>query len=163
MPVIRPLVEADAQALLSLRLQNRTFMQPFDPVRPEEFFTLDRQRELAKNDAGMTFAILDGVDLAGTIALSNIARGPFQSANVGYWVSEKRTGRGLASRALAAMIDHAFGELDLHRLEAGTLVDNLASQRVLDKNEFERIGLARAYLEIAGAWRDHILFQRIAG
>ena len=56
-------------------------MQPFDPVRPEEFFTLNRQRELAKNDAGMTFAILDGVDLAGTIALSNIARGPFQSAN----------------------------------------------------------------------------------
>ena len=61
------------------------------------------------------------------------------------------------------MIDHAFGQLDLHRLEAGTLVDNLGSQRVLEKNDFERIGLAPGYLKIAGAWRDHILFQRIAG
>jgi ribosomal-protein-alanine N-acetyltransferase len=50
----------------------------------------------------------------------------------------------------------------MHRLEAGTLVDNVASQRVLEKNGFERIGLARAYLRIAGAWRDHILFQRVA-
>jgi ribosomal-protein-alanine N-acetyltransferase len=50
----------------------------------------------------------------------------------------------------------------MHRLEAGTLVDNVASQRVLEKNGFERIGLARAYLRIAGEWRDHILFQRVA-
>jgi ribosomal-protein-alanine N-acetyltransferase len=58
------------------------------------------------------------------------------------------------------LVDHAFAELDLHRLEAGTLVDNLASQRVLTKNGFERIGLARNYLHISGAWRDHVLFQR---
>jgi [ribosomal protein S5]-alanine N-acetyltransferase len=161
MSVIRPLVEGDAQALLALRLQNREFMQPFDPVRPEDFFTLDRQRELARNEAGTTFAILDGTEVAGTIALSNVARGPFQSANVGYGVSENRNGRGLASRALAA-VDHAFGELGLNRLEAGTLVDNVGSQRVLEKNGFERIGLARNYLEIAGARRDHIMFQRIA-
>jgi [ribosomal protein S5]-alanine N-acetyltransferase len=54
----------------------------------------------------------------------------------------------------------AFEELELHRVEAGTLVDNVASQRVLEKNGFTRIGLARRYLRIAGAWRDHILFQR---
>jgi [ribosomal protein S5]-alanine N-acetyltransferase len=56
----------------------------------------------------------------------------------------------------------AFGELALHRLEAGTLVDNLASQRVLQKNRFERYGLAKRYLFIAGEWRDHLLFERTA-
>ncbi len=61
------------------------------------------------------------------------------------------------------MIDIAFGELGLHRLQAGTLVHNTGSQKVLERNGFERIGLARAYLKIAGRWQDHILFQRISG
>ena len=47
-------------------------------------------------------------------------------------------------------------------VEAGTLVDNHASQRVLEKNGFERFGLARKLLKINGEWRDHILFERIA-
>jgi ribosomal-protein-alanine N-acetyltransferase len=109
-----------------------------------------------------SYAILDGDAIAGTISLSNVVRGAFQNANVGYWVDRARNGRGLATRALAAMVDEAFGDLALHRLEAGTLVDNVASQRVLEKNGFERIGLARRYLHIGGDWRDHVLFQRIA-
>jgi [ribosomal protein S5]-alanine N-acetyltransferase len=56
--------------------------------------------------------------------------------------------------------DVAFGELGLHRVEAGTLVDNVGSQRVLEKNRFTRIGLAPRYLHIGGAWRDHLLYQR---
>ena len=50
----------------------------------------------------------------------------------------------------------------LHRVEAATLVENLPSQRVLEKNGFERIGLARSFLRIDGEWRDFLLFQRIA-
>ena len=60
------------------------------------------------------------------------------------------------------IVEYAFGEAGLHRLEAGTLVDNVASQRVLEKNVFERFGLARRYLLIAGEWRDHVLFERVA-
>jgi ribosomal-protein-alanine N-acetyltransferase len=98
--------------------------------------------------------------LAGIVELSNIARGPFQSASLGYWVDEARRGRGLATRAVAAIVELAFHDLDLHRLEAATLVDNHASQRVLERNRFHQIGLAPRYLQIAGAWRDHVLFQR---
>jgi len=101
-------------------------------------------------------------EVAGTVSLSNVVRGPLRSANVGYWVDAKRNGRGLATRAVAAVVEHAFGTLALHRLQAGTLVDNVASQRVLEKNGFECIGLARNYLHIGGAWRDHLLFQRTA-
>jgi ribosomal-protein-alanine N-acetyltransferase len=85
-----------------------------------------------------------------------------QSANVGYWVDRGRNGRGLATRAVAEIVEIAFGETGLHRLEAATRVDNVASQRVLEKNGFERIGIARGYLLIDGEWRDHILFQRVA-
>ncbi len=85
-----------------------------------------------------------------------------QSAIVSYWVAEASAGRGLASAALAEVVPIAFGELDQHRLEAGTLVDNVRPQRVLEKNGFERFGLARRYLQIGGEWRDHVLFERIA-
>ena len=103
---------------------------------------------------------LDEDVLSGTVGLSNVVRGSFCSANLGYWVGEARTGRGLATRAVGEIVDVAFTELGLHRLEAGTLLDNVASQRVLEKNRFTRIGIAPRYLRIAGAWRDHVLFQR---
>jgi len=161
MPTIRLLREDDARALLDLRLANRAFLAPFDPVRPESFFTLATQSEIARNPDGLRFAILDGGALAGTIAQSNVSYGSFRSANVGYWVSADRNGRGLATRAVGELVEHAFRVVGLHRLEAGTLVDNVGSQRVLKKNGFEQIGLARKYLHIDGAWRDHLLFQRI--
>ncbi|MGH3421007.1 MAG: GNAT family N-acetyltransferase, partial [Streptosporangiaceae bacterium] len=53
----------------------------------------------------------------------------------------------------------AFDDLDLHRVEAGTLTHNIGSQKVLQRNGFERFGLAPSYLRIAGEWQDHILFQ----
>jgi [ribosomal protein S5]-alanine N-acetyltransferase len=159
---IRPLVPGDAEALLALRLANREFLAPFEPARRDGFFTLEAQAEIARNPDGLAFAILDEGELAGTISLSNVVYGPFRNASLGYWVDAKRNGRGLATRAVAALVEHAFGTLDLHRLQAGTLVDNVASQRVLEKNRFELVGLARNYLHIGGAWRDHLLFQRTA-
>lgn len=159
---IRPIEPEDAAELALLVVENRTFLEPFEPDREERFFTMDGQREWIENDGIQAFAILDGNRIAGTVTLSNIVHGPLQSANLGYWVAERLSGRGLATRAVGEAAAIAFGELGLHRLEAGTLVDNVPSQRVLEKNGFERIGLARRYLRIAGEWRDHLLFQRTA-
>jgi ribosomal-protein-alanine N-acetyltransferase len=96
------------------------------------------------------------------VTISNLLYGPFRSANLGFWVAQRLNGKGLATRAVGEAVEIAFGELGLHRLEAGTLVNNVASQRVLEKNRFERIGLAPRYLQIAGEWRDHLLYQRTA-
>ncbi|WP_442858654.1 hypothetical protein [Arthrobacter sp. 9V] len=46
-------------------------------------------------------------------------------------------------------------------MQAATLVHNAASQTVLKRSGFERIGVAPSYLQIAGEWQDHVLFQRI--
>ena len=167
---IRPLELADAARLATLIDADREILAVFDPVRPPSWFTEAGQRarleELEPRHAAghvHPFAILDDAgELAGTIFVNNIVRGPFQSATLGYWVSSSRTGRGLASGAVAAAVERAFGPLALHRLEAGTLVDNHASQRVLARNGFTRFGLAPRYLHIGGAWQDHILFQRTA-
>jgi len=160
--VIRRLTADDADELAALLLANRAYLAPFGPTHDERFYTVERQLERLEREDKDGFAILDDGRIAGTVSLSNIVRGPLQSANLGYWVAERVTGRGLATGAVGEVIDVAFGELGLHRLEAGTLLDNLASQRVLAKNGFEPIGIARGYLHIGGEWRDHMLFQLLA-
>lgn len=162
---IRPLRPEDGDELAKLYAANREFLAPFEPERPPEFFTGDFQRErLARQLADGThpFAILDGDSIAGTINLFHIVRESLQGGTIGYWIDQARNGRGLATQAVEDVVAYAFGDLSLHRVDAATLVDNVASQRVLEKAGFERIGLARGFLNVNGAWRDFLLFQRIA-
>jgi [ribosomal protein S5]-alanine N-acetyltransferase len=156
------LVSDDSDAVARLLRENREFLAPFEPLRDERFFTSEGQRERIETSSSTSFVIIAEGDIVGGVTISNLEYGPFRSATLGYWVAERFNGRGLATQAVGEAVDIAFGELGLHRLEAGTLVDNVASQRVLEKNGFERIGLARRYLQIAGEWRDHFLYQRTA-
>jgi ribosomal-protein-alanine N-acetyltransferase len=163
---VRVLTEDDVPALTRLLVANREFLAPWDPERPDEYFTegvqrAEARRTLERHGQG---GVLPGVVLVdgepvGRVNVNNVVRGPLLSGDLGYWVSEHVTGRGVATAAVAAMVRLAFGEAGLHRLQAGTLVHNSASQRVLRRNRFERIGFAPRYLRIAGRWQDHLLFQ----
>jgi [ribosomal protein S5]-alanine N-acetyltransferase len=164
--VIRLLTPDDAEELAALYAANRDFLAPFEPSRDDSFFTAKTQRERLERpeDANWwRWAILEGDPIVGMIALNDVIRGPLQMGNVGYWVDRAHCGRGLASAALGDLVELAFGELELHRLEAGTLPDNVASQRVLEKSGFVRFGYAKELLLINGAWRDHVLYERIKG
>jgi [ribosomal protein S5]-alanine N-acetyltransferase len=157
----------DVPVLAELVCRNRGFLAPWDPVHSEEYFTVDGQRAvvrdlLARYEQG---SVLPHVILAGTgrvvgrITLNSIVRGAHQSCSMGYWVSAADNGRGYATAAVRNVIQVAFTELGLHRIEAATLLHNTRSQRVLERNGFARIGMAPAYLNIAGRWQDHILYQ----
>jgi ribosomal-protein-alanine N-acetyltransferase len=160
--------EDDAAALAAAYARNRAHLAPWDPARPEEFYTEAGQRERTRErlalralGTALPLVLVDGEEIAGAIDLSDIVRGPFQSSMVGYWLDRAHTGRGLASAALAAVIEAARDDFGLHRIQAATLLANHASQSVLARAGFERIGVAPAYLQIAGRWQDHVLFQRI--
>jgi [ribosomal protein S5]-alanine N-acetyltransferase len=166
---IRPLAVTDAHSLAQLYSANREFLAPLEPLRPEAFYTFEGQRrhiaqltDRRSSGSAYPFVMVAGGRLVGAINLSNIVRGAFQSCNVGYWVAEAHNGQGFATVALQLVCERAFGELGLHRIEAGTLLDNHASQRVIEKNGFTRIGIAPRYLQIAGTWSDHVLFQKTA-
>jgi [ribosomal protein S5]-alanine N-acetyltransferase len=160
----------DAAVVAALVQQNRDFLAPWEPARDERYFTVEGQRErigaiLERERRGEALprVILDDQGaVQGRINLNNIVRGPFQSCTVGYWVAESANGRGLATMAVAEIKRIAFGALGLHRIEAGTLKHNSRSQRVLERNGFERFGLAPNYLMIDGRWQDHVLFQVIS-
>jgi len=97
--------------------------------------------------------------VVGMITLQSIIRGAFQSCSVGYWLAEDAQGRGLATAALREVTQVAFRELRLHRVQAETLTHNVRAQRVLERLGFTRYGVAEAYLKIAGAWQDNVLYQ----
>ena len=162
--MIKLLTPDDGPALAALYLANRDFLAPFEPKRPDSFFTADAQRTrlVRTAEAGWwRWGIYDADELVGFIALNDVVRGALQMGTLGYWVDERHTGRGLATAAVGDVVAFAFGEAGLHRVEAGTLPDNVGSQRVLEKNGFERFGYATKLLLIAGEWRDHILFERV--
>jgi [ribosomal protein S5]-alanine N-acetyltransferase len=159
----------DAVALAALLVRNRAALAPWDPVRPDSFFTAEGQRRalgdaLHLHAAGESFPGLVVVagEPAGRVNLNNVVHGAFRSADLGYWVDVARQGRGVATAAVAAVLRVAFEGLGLHRVQAGTLVHNHASRRVLAHNGFYEIGLAPRYLDIAGRWQDHVLHQVLA-
>lgn len=93
--------------------------------------------------------------LVGFIAVTNIVMGRFRSANIGYYAFQDGAGRGLMTEALGLVVRYAFGELDLHRLEAGVQPANERSIALLQKAGFRYEGFSPNYLWIDDAWRDH--------
>ncbi len=165
--LLRPVRSGDGAALARAYAENRAHLEHWEPVRSADFYTAAWQEihvrqcvEDAADGRGARFVIeaADG-SIRGRVNLNNIVRGAFRSADLGYWVDATLVRRGFASRGVALVAEYARDELRLHRLQAATLVDNDASQRVLLANRFERIGLAPRYLHIAGKWQDHLLFQ----
>ena len=163
---LRPLALADAPVLARLLHANRSFLAPTSPLRTDDYFsdagqerTIRASLEAAERGEIAPMVLVVHGEVVGTLNLNSIIRGAFQSASIGYWVSRERNGEGIASRAVALAKVVAADQLALHRLQAETLVDNVASQKVLVRNGLVRYGTAPDYLKIAGRWQEHALFQ----
>lgn len=102
-------------------------------------------------------------ELIGGATLSNIRYGASRSAHLGYWIGAPHTRRGYGAAAVHAMLDHAFDAIGLNRVEAACQPGNAASMQLLQRVGFQKEGLARGYLKINGAWRDHFIFAATAG
>ncbi|NUR98762.1 MAG: GNAT family N-acetyltransferase [Kribbellaceae bacterium] len=166
--VLRVATLDDAAAFAEAQVRNREHLRPWEPVRSERWFTtagqVDRLRSqlvrFERREVVPWFLFQDD-RVVGAMTLTDIVPGPFRSASLGYWIDAGLLGKGLATTAVRAVAEIADRELLLHRIEASTLITNEASQRVLTKCGFARIGTAPDNLHIAGAWQDCHLYQRI--
>lgn len=158
---------ADYEAWAELREASRSFLVPWEPTWPLDDLTriafrrrLRRYLREIHEDKTYPFFVFDREtgDLVGGCTLSNIRRGVAQACSLGYWAGARHARRGYISEAVQALIPYVFGTMGLHRLEAACLPANEASQGLLRKCGFVQEGLARRYLRIDGAWRDHLLF-----
>ena len=150
-----------------LRTISREHLRPWEPEWAQDELSQSMfrkrirsyQQDLQKEN-GYTFFIIYSRSntLVGSLTLSNIRRGVTQAASIGYWIGLPYIRRGYMTRAVYMVADFVFNTLHLHRLEAACLVTNKGSISVLEKNGFQREGLARKYLKINGKWQDHVLF-----
>jgi [ribosomal protein S5]-alanine N-acetyltransferase len=164
---IRELRAEDAPALADAYRRNREHLAPWDPARNESFYTDEGQAAAmvgqlasARQGLGVLWVLERDGRIVGRMNLNNIVRGVLRSASLGYWVDAEHQRRGLASGAVGFACEQAR-ERGLHRVEAGTLLHNEASQRVLDRCGFELFGIAPKHLFIDGSWQDSRLYQRI--
>jgi len=160
----------DYEQWAALRARSRDFLTPWEPVWPANDLTRVAFRSRIRqywrdidDDAAYPYFIFDaqGEVLVGALTLSSVRRGVAQTGTLGYWIGLPHARRGYMTSAVRLAVDFAFRHLGLHRVEASCLPHNRASINLLQKCGFEREGLARGYLKIAGEWRDHLLFARL--
>ncbi|WP_426455045.1 GNAT family N-acetyltransferase [Paenibacillus sp. S-38] len=163
---LRELQLKDADRLLQLEQANREFFPLFTGTRREDFYTLQGQRNRIQDllrkkqrDEAYFFGIFEPAsgELIGTITLMEVLRGALQSCFIGYMLNQAHNGQGRMSEAVRLVVGYAFGELGLHRIEAGVMPHNAGSIRVLEKAGFVQEGLARKNVNINGEWRDHLV------
>jgi len=161
----------DATRYLAYVTDNREHFAPWDPERDASYYTVEHWRRqldrvVAAWRAGTQLSLVlearDGSTdrLLGHVTFSQIVRGPFQAATLGYALDHREVGRGLMAEALGAAIDFVFSELGLHRVQANYMPTNVRSGELLRRLGFVPEGYARDYLRLAGAWRDHVLTAR---
>ena len=162
---------SDYDRWAELRASSRAHLTPWEPAWAYDDLARSmyrrRLRAYAKDirdDTAYPYFIFDGATdaLIGGITLSNVRRGSAQTASLGYWMGAPFAGQGYMHAAVETLLPAAFGLLHLHRIEAATMLSNIASIRVLEASGFTREGMASAYLKINGRWEDHLLYARIA-
>jgi len=165
--ILRPPQMRDFEQWARLRRESREFLTPWEPQWSRDHLTTRAfrnrvgwaERSIRQGDAYPLFIFRqkDG-QVVGGVTLSNLRRQPAQAATLGYWVGEVYAKQGYMTEALTAVREHAFKTLDLSRLEAACLPDNIASRRLLERCGFKYEGVAQAYLQIDGRWRNHVLY-----
>lgn len=154
----------------AVRRASMAFLEPWEPVRDGAYLTRRSfqnravwAKRSAKDRRGYNMLIFRHEDgqLVGGITLDNMQGGVSKSCTVGYWMGEEFTRQGYMTEALNASVLHAFTVLDLSRVQAGCLPENAPSRALLEKSGFKYEGVAQSYLQIAGRWRNHVLYANL--
>ena len=153
---LRDLVLSDREPFLEMVRDSRDLHRPwtYPPERADQFDDLV-SRTVRDDFACLAAVLAANGELVGIFTVSQIVRGYFQSAYLGYYANARHAGKGLMSESMALVLDHAFGPLSLHRLEANIQPGNGPSIALARGAGFRLEGYSPRYLLIGGRWRDH--------
>ncbi|HTL88671.1 MAG TPA: GNAT family N-acetyltransferase [Leptolyngbya sp.] len=164
--IIRLLQQNDTNAIVEYYCENRSFLEPFEPFRPINFYTRDFwSQQIEKSiiefsyDRSLRLFLFKKSEprkIIGAVNFTNISQGILHSCSLGYSLAENEQGNGYMNEALEVAIQFVFNDLNLHRIAANYMPHNRRSANVLRKLGFTIEGYARDYLLINGRWEDHI-------
>ncbi len=154
--LLRPLAADDESDFLAAVANSRRLHRPWvsPPCDGARFATLLDARQ-GPTGLGFVLRTADSGALAGYLELTQIVRGMFQSAYLGYYAFEGHQGRGLMREGLLLLARRAFGPMKLHRMEANVQPGNVASIALVKTCGFRKEGYSPKYLKIRGRWCDH--------
>lgn len=168
--IIKAIQATDLCKITQYFLDNRDFLAPWEPLRPDSFFTQEGWArklipliELQRHGLSYYFLIFEqgDDDIKGVITYNSIIHFPFHSCHLGYSLAEKAQGRGLMRRSLQCTNQWMFDNLNMHRLMAAYIHRNKRSAAVLKATGFVKEGEAKKYLLINDHWEDHVLTSLI--
>ena len=153
---LRVLAREDRTEFLALARESHRLHRPwtYPPERADQFDEL-YSRSRREDFLCLLACRIDDHAIAGVFTISQIVRGAFQSAYLGYYAHERHSGQGLMREALEQVLDHSFGALGLHRVEANIQPGNVRSIALARGAGFRLEGFSPRYLLIGGQWRDH--------
>ena len=126
----------------------------YPPADPSSY-----RRLLERNRAENFFALLlrrnNDDAIVGIFEFSEVVRGSFQNAYMGYWVGAPYARQGYMREGMRLALRFAFNDLRLHRVEANIQPENAPSLALVKGAGFKREGFSPRYLKIGGRWRDH--------
>ncbi|MFZ5961873.1 GNAT family N-acetyltransferase [Thalassococcus sp. BH17M4-6] len=167
---LRPPQHADYNSWTALRRQSEDFLTPWEPTWADDHLSRKAftnrvywANRSVNSGSAMPLFLVRRVDdtLLGAITLDNIRRGPAQSGTLGYWTGAPFARQGYMAEAIKAVVHHAFERMDLSRIEAACLPENVASRGLLERSGFKYEGVAQSYLQINGRWRTHVLYASL--
>lgn len=167
--MLRPLAAADWTQWTEVRVRNDDWLTPWEPLRPANLLDPTRDRDAfasrcAARDrdrqigVAYGFGVFIGPDLAGEINLNGVVRGALQTGTVGYWIDQAKAGQRYIAEGVLVVARFAFEQLHLHRLEICIVPRNTNSRRVMEVLAIREEGVAQRFLEINGAWEDHLRY-----
>src|SRR5215510_6041107 len=153
---LRPPTIEDRDEFIHLnRASVRFYRRLATPISTAQQFTNYLRRCQREDFEGLLVCKRDDKAIVGSINLSQIYRGGFQCAYLGYQVGGPFARRGYMTEALQLCLSYAFGTMKLHRLEANIQPNNTASIALAKRVGFRKEGYSPRYLKICGRWRDH--------
>lgn len=165
--ILRRLKVEESNQLLDYMQRNKSFLQEWEPLRDENYYlkeaiktTIENENKSFENKTSLCLYIFnkDEDKIIGNVSLTNIVYDVFQSCYLGYKLDEAEINQGKITEALKKLIEIAFEEYKLHRIEANIIPKNIRSLKVIKKLGFIEEGLSKKYLKINGNWEDHFHF-----
>jgi [ribosomal protein S5]-alanine N-acetyltransferase len=153
---LRPPSRSDEEEFVAAMQASRSLHRPwlYAPQTPEDYREYLVRALRQTTQFFLACRVEDGA-IAGFLNLSEIVRGSFQSAYLGYGAVERFAGQGYMGEALELVLQEAFTTLRLHRVEANIQPRNAVSIALVRRVGFELEGLSPRYLKIGGRWQDH--------
>lgn len=153
--IIREPTLEDKDAFITAMQHSQTLHHPWvkSPQTPQEFNDYFNHYQ---KDNQKSFLVCDSSgNIVGIFNISEIVRGLFQNAYLGFYAVMDYAGQGYMSSGLKLVLQHVFEEMKLHRLEANIQPENIRSINLVKNNRFRKEGYSLRYLNINNTWRDH--------